>query len=133
MKTVSEIRGMRTFAGPGVYGYDAEAAVRDEDGKTLYVYVNGYEGLRHYVVAEKSLYDEMTAIPVVAGNEDMPPLITDPEFERKMTDWLGKWGEAGEDGYVEEYRRLSDARESAYYDVFLVLSRMIGLMEKGIS
>lgn len=104
MKTIMEIKAKRSFACPGLYGYDAEATVYDSDtGKDVYVHVNSYDSMRNYTVSETSIYDFMT------GD-----------------------GEHPEAEFSEEYERLSDAKKSEYGKVFDVLAKVVTRMESGI-
>ena len=99
---VYEIRSKSSYAGPGMRGYDAEARVEDQYGNEVFVHVNEYDG-RHYTVSKTSIYDFMT------GNAEDPNAIFD-----------------------EEYSKLSDAKDSAYYKVFDTLNKVITRMEKGL-
>ena len=100
---VCEIRGKMSYAGPGMWGYDAEARVEDHKGENrVYVHVNDYE-IRHYTVSKTSIYDYMT------GKAEEPHAVFD-----------------------EEYMKLSDAKESKYYKVFDTLTKVITRMEKGL-
>ena len=104
MKSVVELKATRTFAGPGMYAYDADARVRDENDKELYVHVNAYDMFHVYTVSETSTY-------AFATNET----DVDPEAE-----------------YLEYYENKTDAKQSAYWRVFDKLNGMITLIMKGI-
>ena len=99
---VYEVRSKASFAGPGVYGYDAEARVEDEYGGRVYVHVNDYCG-RHYTVTKKSMYDFMTG----------PSDADVPEKE-------------------EEYESLKAAEASKYRKVFKMLSAVVSGMQADI-
>ena len=56
MKQITEVNAKRSFAGPGVYAFDAEATIWDSDtGDEVYVHVNLYDMFRHYTVGNASL------------------------------------------------------------------------------
>lgn len=99
---VYEIRSKSSYAGPGMRGYDAEARVEDQYGNAVYVHVNEYDG-RHYTVFKTSIYDFMT------GKAEDPNAV-----------------------FEEEYSKLSDAKDSAYYKVFDTLNKVITRLEKGL-
>ena len=106
MKTVwnvKEIRGKKTMAEPGVFGYDAEAAVSGPDGKEVYVCVNSFDSERQYMVSRTSVYDYM------AGDGDEPDM-----------------------DFVEEYETFEDTKESAYRGVFELLDCIVTAMEEGV-
>lgn len=99
-----QIRGKKSFAGPGMYGYDAEAKVVNEADEEIFVHVNMYEMFRHYTVSKTSTYDFMTS------DADAPDGIE----------------------YMEEYTKLADAKSSVYYKVFETLNKVITRMQKPI-
>ena len=102
MKMIISMRGTRTFAGPGVYAIDAEAEVRVDNGETVYVHINDYDGFRHYTVSKTSIYDFMT------GESD-----TDPEAV-----------------FTEEYTSLKETKTSEYARAFKALSAMVSQIGK---
>lgn len=131
---VVEIRGKKSFAGPGVYGYDAEARVALEDGSELYVGVNEYDDFRHYTVSGKSVYDEMTGTGTVERDEKFEAWVASqrvgydgPLVENPIAVDDGNAG----DGFLEEYGKLSETKDSKYHDVFVLLNKMVRMMEKG--
>ena len=101
---VYEIRGKKSLAEPGMYGYDAEARVEDQFGDGVFVHVNAYDMFRHYTVAKESIFDGMT------GDGDM----VETEF-------------------IEEYEKMTDAKNSMYAKVFDTLNKVITRMEKGLA
>lgn len=107
MKGVYNIKAKSTFAGPGVYGYDAEATVKCEDGKELFVHVNDYAGMKHFTVSETSTYDMLTNNSVSADGVSSPV-------------------------YIEMYTKQSEAKASEYWSVFKVLKDCLNLISKGL-
>lgn len=102
--TVSEIRGRRTFAGPGSWALTAEARVYDDAGNMWFVMINEYDMFRHYTVSAVSTYALMT------GEDDEGP-------------------EDVED--VESYESLAETKSSQYAKVFDTLSKVITRLGKG--
>lgn len=88
-------RCKKTFAGPGMWAYDAEAKVEDR-GEILYIHQNFY-GNDHFTVAEESIFDYMTG-------ETEEEVIAD---------------------FIEEYENLDEAQESRYIEIFKMLDQMI--------
>lgn len=127
MKQVYNIRATRTLAGPGVYGYDAEATVRLEDQTEVYVHVNEYDDMTHYTVGKESIYDDMT------GSAELTEADVDEILEWKDKLMAGEVdAEATETKFIEEYSSMKDACTSAYKDVFMVLVGVLALIEDGI-
>ncbi|MDO5520826.1 MAG: hypothetical protein Q4G58_10085 [bacterium] len=92
---IIETRSKKTPAGPGLWGYDAEAVVEDQ-GQVLYIHANYYMG-DHYTVSSESMFDYMT------GETEEEPYAE----------------------FIEEYEDLEDAESSEYYEVFEMLEEMI--------
>ena len=104
MLNVWQIRGKKSFAGPGMWGYDAEAKVVDENDEEIFVHVNAYDMFHTYTVSKTSVYDFMTS--------DAEP----PEEVKNL----------------EEYGNLKEAKASKYYKVFEALNKVITRMQKPI-
>ena len=100
--SVYEVRAKKTVAGPGLYGYDAEARVEDSAGERVFVHATVFSDVEEYTVAEKSAYEFMT------GD-----------------------GEPVED-FLEEYGSEKEAGKSAYRKVFEMLADVIGGMKRGV-
>lgn len=133
MKTITEIKAKRSFAGPGMYGYDAEATVVDETGKEVYVHVNAYDSFRHYTVQKESIWDFMAGnVEVDTNDMEKMPFFGDPDFDEKLKELDGDEPDGNDTKRIEEYGRLSDAKGSEYYKVFEALNKSIALMEKGV-
>lgn len=127
MMDVLEIRGRKSFAGPGVYGYDAEAKVID-GGMEVYVGINYYDDMRHYTVSKESVYDGMTG--ELAGDDGEEMFAGDPNFLEKLDRYVEKhpvkWPER-----VAEYTSAKDAMGSKYGKVYDTLWKMISRMMEG--
>lgn len=118
---VVSIVGKKSFAGPGMYGYDAEAEVVVDD-VTVYAAANYYDGYTHYTVSEKSIFAE--------GKDDGElevPFIGDPDYEEKAAKFAGE----SKDDYLEYYTSMTDAKVSKYRKVFDTLRKIIALMVDG--
>jgi len=97
--TVFEAKGQLFEIGPGVCGSEAEAKVTGEDGKDVYVFAQCFEGCYDYSVLTESAFGKL-------NSEDEP------------------------DGEVlEEYEELSETKGSKYHKVFLVLEKVLKLIE----
>lgn len=151
MKEIIAIRAKKTNACAGMYGLDAEATVLDTvTGETLYVSANWYDGEEHYVVATESLYDFMTGQDD-EGDEDEgdesdelwsqtyqtkdgfttnnPFFLFAEGAEERLKELEDKFGPIEVvTPYKEEYGKLSEAKQSEYYKVFLHLSNALKLM-----
>lgn len=99
---IIELRAKVTTACAGAEGYDAEATV-EEEGKTMYVHVNRFDGNETFTVSEQSVYDFLT------GNAEEEP--EDVE-------------------YLEEYDKGAGAGASKYAGVFGCLSMMLDTMTR---
>lgn len=142
MKSITEIKGEKTFAGPGAWAYDAEAVVRDtETDSVMYVHVNEYDEFKCYAVSESSLMcDDLTGDGTDAKEPDYF-LKTQKELD-ELVEKVKKEGPpacvdkdgkpAYESPYIEEYHKLSEAKESAYYKVFETLNKVIARLQKGL-
>lgn len=135
MKRVYKIRAARTFAGPGSWAGDAEAMVVLDDESKVFVHVNDYDGMQHYTVSKESIFDEMTGTGGSDGNGD-----TD-EPEEEWHDYLKEIEEGKYDAtdcadepsrFIEEYSKLSAAKESEYYKVFQFLKKSVDMVLGGI-
>lgn len=127
MKQVYNIKATRTLAGPGVYGYDAEATVRLEDQTEVFVHVNEYDDMTHYTVGKESIYDEMT------GNAELTEADVDEIMAWKDKLMAGEVeAEVHETKFIEEYSSLKEASASEYKDVFMVLTGTLSLLKTGI-
>lgn len=120
---VVSIVGKKSFAAPGVYGYDAEAEVVVDD-VTVYVVANNYDGYTHYTVSEKSIFAEEAD----DGEELEIPFIGDPDYEKKAAKFLG---ESTEEEYIEYYTNMTDAKGSKYKKVFETLKKVIDRIIEG--
>ena len=135
---VMEVRGKRTFAGPGMWAFDAEARVVDRDETELYVSVNVYDAFKHYKVSRTSTFDaECGGCP-----DDAEP---DEEFEKWVAAQIvgnkndpaldGKEGadltvaEQADTDTIESYDRQTEAKASRFWKVFAVLDKVIDRME----
>ena len=105
MLNVWEVRGKKSFAGPGTWGYDAEAKVVNEQDEEVFVHVNAYDMFRHYTVSKVSVYDFMTT--------------DDVEAPEKVE-------------YLEEYETVADAKGSLYWKVFELLNKVVTRMQKPV-
>lgn len=103
MKVVS-LRGKVTTTCPGAFGYDAEATVEQEDGKTLYAHMTEFEDNLAFTVSETSVFDCMTG-----ASDDDPQAM-----------------------FLEEYDGLGGASGSKYIKVFEVLDQMVALMDQSV-
>lgn len=152
--TVCEVRGKRTMAAPGVYGYDAEARVICPDGTELYVSVNKYDEFKHYTVGKSSAYDVMagkTSVYDVMAGEGSGAPERDEAFEKWVaSQFVGYTGEPvecplegdtvevcggitpGESLYLEYYTKLSETKASAYHKVFKTLQEVINRLVDGV-
>ena len=119
---VVSIVGKKSFAGPGVYGYDAEAEVVVDD-VTVYVVVNNYDGYTHFTVSEKSIFAEEED----DGEDFEVPFIGDPDYEAKAAKFTGESREE----YIEYYTNADDAKLSKYRKVFATLGKVIDRMMVG--
>lgn len=130
MKKVYRIRAARTFAGPGSWAGDAEAMVVLDDDSEVFVHVNDYAGMQHYTVSKESIFDELT------GSDDSEP--TGEENDEWIKDMVaGKDFEVPEtpdepSKFIEEYSKLSEAKESEYYKVFQFLKKSVNMVLSGI-
>lgn len=96
---IYEMKCRKVFAVPDGYVYIAEANVEEADGSDTYVAVQKYEGL-DMTVSKQSMY------AFLCGD------AADPAEE-----------------FLEEYRTIDEASESAYAEVFRKLVEMIGMLE----
>lgn len=137
---IVEMKATRTLAGPGVYGIDAEAIVRDaRTREVVYVYVNWYDGFKNYTVSRDSMWEYMTGGETSPEDavEELFPDGENPYFIGNIVDGeLPPWPEdtgddRGEPDYLEHYEKLTDAKKSAYWHVFRVLNQMCKLMDGG--
>ena len=87
MKNIETINAARSFAGPGVYGYDAEAKVVDVTGGMVYVHVNVYDDFKHYTVSNESTFGAMTENGEIDDDFEIPN-CTDPDYDKKMEEFL---------------------------------------------
>lgn len=94
MEVMSE-RCTSTFMCDGMYAYDAEMAVKNDEGKLVYLHAN-YSYGDHFTVADVSIYDWMT------NESDEEPNVT----------------------FIEEYDSLESALSSKYADFFIKLDKM---------
>ena len=120
---VVSIVGKKSFAAPGVYGYDAEAEVVVDD-VTVYVVANNYDGYTHYTVDGKSIFAEEED----DGEKLEVPFIGDPDYEEKAAKFLG---EKSTKEYIEYYTNMTDAKGSKYRKVFETLKKVIDRMIEG--
>lgn len=148
MKVVTELKANRTYAGPGVYAFDAEAVVLDtETDQTVYVHVNLYDGFENYTVSESSLWDDVDdddeTGDVVELFDPNTTFTVDPEIAERINamtpeqlaevERTGRFPWDDEDSrYIEEYDKLSKTKQSAYSKVFAELSKMIKLIGEDI-
>ena len=95
---IYEIKAKKSFAGPGMWAWMAEARVEDENANERYVTVHFYDG-EIYTVSEKSVYDH---------------------FDDDDGDMFNE--------FIEEYDNYRDARKSAYAKEFETLRKLIGKM-----
>lgn len=130
---VSEIRGKRTMAEPGVWAYDAEAVVSGNGEDTVYVHVNEYDMFKHYTVSKSSFFDSIESGTKMSDEECA---AFDEEIAKIFTDGIENVDlDGGEDAavdFIEEYSKLADAKQSKYYKVFDTLNKVITRMAKGL-
>lgn len=100
MMNITGIVAEREFAGPGVFGYEAEAKVYDpETDTTVYVHAGYYDGFRNYSVSKY-------------------PAVGDDLDEEHIGDNL------------EEYECLDDTKQSKYHFAFKAISPLLTAMRK---
>ena len=99
---ILNIRANKTIAGPGEFGFDAEAFILDENNREHYVYANIFDEYVTYALSKTSVYDYMV--------ED--------EGEEPSE-------------YEEQYESLEDAYDSKYFDLFVMLDKILYQLAQG--
>lgn len=94
MEVLSE-RCTSTLMCDGMYAYDAELAIKNDESKIVYLHAN-YSYGDHFTIADASIYDWMTT------ESDEEPNVT----------------------FIEEYDNLESALSSKYADFFRKLDKM---------
>lgn len=129
MTEVIEIRGKKSFAGPGAYGYDAEAKVVD-NGQELYVSINVYDDFRHYTVSKESVFEAMSG--TIEETEDEPLFAGDPDFLEKADKYLEEHKDIKGPEYIEYYESAGDAKASKYWKAFETLQKVVLRLMDGV-
>ena len=95
---IFQIKAKKVFAGPCSMAYIAEAGVDTDDGKTVYVAVQEYDGVA-MTVAKDSVYA-----------------------------FLAEDGAKPDNDWLETYGTLKEAKESAYAPVMMQLRKVIKML-----
>lgn len=95
---IFQIKSKKVFAGPCAMAYIAEAGVDTDDGKTVYVAIQEYDGVA-MTVAKDSVYA-----------------------------FLAEDGEKPDNDWIETYGSLAEAKGSAYYPILLRLRKVIRML-----
>lgn len=106
MYSIIGIKAKTTEVSPGELGFDAQAEIRTEDGKTVYADVNWFDALNCYLITEIDGFAYLTG-----------------EIDRNSVNF--------EESIIEEYSSIEEAQESEYASCFTMLDNLVYQMYHG--
>lgn len=130
MKSIYEICANKTMAAPGEWAYEAEAKVCGPDSTDeVFVHVGWYDGMRNYQVSKESMVQHDTKNDLGADPDVLK--MVDDLWTMDLNEYCKKYANGpddADDSVLEEYEKISAAKESAYYKVFKVLDGLVKAM-----